>query len=88
MSIFLCFHIATVPFTDWHSRQYFFYLHGHHARWVPLSPQLGTSLGCRRRDGLQQLRVAANILNKQLHTNDKEWSSSLVVVRGANNPSL
>jgi hypothetical protein len=29
------------------------------------------------RDGLQQWRLAANILNKQLRTNDKEWSSNL-----------
>jgi hypothetical protein len=32
-------------------------------------------------------RVAANILNKQPRTADKGWSSSLVVGRGANNPS-
>ena len=33
-------------------------------------------------------RVAANKLNKQSWTADKGWSSSLGVVRGANNPSL
>jgi hypothetical protein len=32
-------------------------------------------------------RLAANILNKQPRTNDKGWSSSLGVGRGANNPS-
>jgi hypothetical protein len=32
-------------------------------------------------------RLAANILNKQRRTNDKVWSSSLGVGRGANNPS-
>jgi hypothetical protein len=31
-------------------------------------------------------RLAANILNKQPRTNDKGWSSSLGVGRGANNP--
>jgi hypothetical protein len=30
---------------------------------------------------------SANILNKQLRTNDKGWSSILGVGRGANNPS-
>jgi hypothetical protein len=28
-------------------------------------------------DGLQIWKAAANILKKQLHTADKEWSSSL-----------
>jgi hypothetical protein len=37
------------------------------------------------RDGPQQWRLAANILNKQPRTNDKRWSSSLGVGRGANN---
>jgi hypothetical protein len=32
-------------------------------------------------------RVAANILNKQSRTADKGWSSSLRVLRGANNSS-
>jgi hypothetical protein len=32
-------------------------------------------------------RVAANILNKQSRTENKGWSSSLGVGRGANNPS-
>jgi hypothetical protein len=32
--------------------------------------------------------VAASILNKQSRTADKEWSSSLGVERGADNPSL
>jgi hypothetical protein len=35
-------------------------------------------------DGLQIWRVAANILNMQSRTADKEWSSSLGVERGAN----
>jgi hypothetical protein len=38
-------------------------------------------------DGLQHWRLAANILNKQLWTNDKVWSSSWGVGREANNPS-
>ena len=39
-------------------------------------------------DGLQIWRAAANILNKQLRTADKRWSSSSEVGRGANNPLL
>jgi hypothetical protein len=39
------------------------------------------------RDGLQQWRLTANILNKQPRTNDKGWSSSLGVRCRANNPS-
>jgi hypothetical protein len=38
-------------------------------------------------DGLQIWRVAANILNKQSWTDDKGWSSSLGVGRGAINSS-
>jgi hypothetical protein len=40
-----------------------------------------------RRDSLQLRKLAANIMNKQPRTNDKGWSSSLGVGRGANNPS-
>jgi hypothetical protein len=43
---------------------------------VPLSPQHGASWRCGWRDGLQQCRVAVNILNKQQRINDKGWSSS------------
>jgi hypothetical protein len=52
-----------------------------------LSPQQGVSSGCRWRNSLQLWRVAANILHKQPRTNDKGWTSSLEVGRGANNPS-
>jgi hypothetical protein len=52
-----------------------------------LSPQHGGSSGCGWRNGLQLWGLAANILNKQLRTNDKGWSSSLGVGRGVNNPS-
>jgi hypothetical protein len=34
------------------------------------------------------MEIAVNILNKQPRTNDKQWSSSLGIGRGANNPSL
>jgi hypothetical protein len=56
-----------------------------HVRWVPCHhglacPQVGDGGGA-----LQFWRVAANILNKQLRTADKGWSSSLGVERGANN---
>jgi hypothetical protein len=37
----------------------------------PLSPQYGASTGCERRGNLQQCKVAANIFNKHLRTNDK-----------------
>jgi hypothetical protein len=37
------------------------------------------------RDGLQ-LEVSCYILNKQLRTNDKGWSSSLGIGHGAKNP--
>jgi hypothetical protein len=39
-------------------------------RWVPLSPHHGMSSVCG-------WKVAVNILNMQLQTNDKGWSSSL-----------
>jgi hypothetical protein len=38
-------------------------------------------------EGLQIWGVAVNILNKQLQTADKGWSSSLRVELGAKNPS-
>jgi hypothetical protein len=37
-------------------------------------------------EGLQILRIAANILNKQSREVDKDWSSSMGVGRVANNP--
>jgi hypothetical protein len=43
----------------------------------PLSPQHGTSSCCTCRDGLQQWRMGADILKKQVQTNYKGWSSSL-----------
>jgi hypothetical protein len=49
----------------------------------PCPPQHGASSGCGWRNGLQLWRVAANILNKQPWRNDKRWSSSLRVGRGA-----
>jgi hypothetical protein len=39
-----------------------------------------------RGDGLQIWRVAANILNKQSRTADREWPSSLGVGRGLKTP--
>jgi hypothetical protein len=50
-----------------------------------LSSWHGASSGCGWRNGLQLWRVAANILNKQSRTADREWSSSLGLGRGANN---
>jgi hypothetical protein len=57
-------------------------LHGHLRenvkcyRCVPLSPQHGASSGCGEREGLQQWRIAANMVNKQKRTNDKGRSFS------------
>jgi hypothetical protein len=53
---------------------------------VPLSPEHGASSACEWRDCPQQWKVAVNILNKQPRTNEKRWSSSLVVEHGANKP--
>jgi hypothetical protein len=53
-----------------------------------LSPRHGSSSGCGWRNGIELWKVAANILNKQPKTNDKEWSSSLGVGHGAKKPSL
>jgi hypothetical protein len=44
--------------------------------------------GTDRGDGLQIWNAAVNILNKELQTVDREWSSSLGVGQGANNSSL
>jgi hypothetical protein len=56
--------------------------------WVgPLSPRLGASSDCGRREVLRLRRVAANIFNKQSRTADKGWSSRLAGGRGTNNPS-
>jgi hypothetical protein len=52
----------------------------------PLSPRHGVSSGCGWREVLWVRRVAANILNKQSLTDDKGWSSSLGVGRGAATP--
>jgi len=45
------------------------------------------SSGCGWRRRLPDIGVAANILNKQSWTANKEWSSSLGVGHGDNNPS-
>jgi hypothetical protein len=54
------------------------------AKWVPL-----TTAWRVLRLQVEELppvwRISANILNKQLRTADKEWSSRLGVGRGANN---
>jgi hypothetical protein len=48
---------------------------------------VGVSSVCGWRNGLQLWRLTANILNKQPRADNKGWSSSLGVGRGANNPS-
>jgi hypothetical protein len=42
-------------------------------------------LGLQTGDNFQLLRLAENMLNKQLHKANKGWSSSLGVGKGANN---
>jgi hypothetical protein len=49
--------------------------------YIPIFHVVGLHGG----DGLQMWRFAANVLNIQLKTADDGWSSSLGVVRGANN---
>jgi len=53
-----------------------YYHHGMVCPWVAY-----------RGDGLQVWEVVKNILNNQLQTAYKGWSSSLVVGQGANNNS-
>jgi hypothetical protein len=56
-------------------------------RWVPCQHGKARPQVAEGGDGLQIWREAANILNKQSRTADKEWSSSLGVGRGANKSS-
>ena len=55
-------------------------------KWLPVTTAWRV-LRLRMEEQPPIWRVAANILNKQSRTADKEWSSSLGVGRGANNPS-
>jgi hypothetical protein len=68
-----------LPITFTQSSSAPFVLHNH-VRWDPLSQQHGASLGCG-------WRLAVSILNKQLQTDGKGWSSSFGIGRGANNTS-
>jgi hypothetical protein len=58
----------------------------HHVKWVHCHHGMARPRVADRGDGLQILRVAANMLNKHSRTADSGWSSSLGVGRGANNP--
>jgi hypothetical protein len=55
-------------------------------KWVPVTTAWRV-LRLRMEERPPIWMVAANILNKQSRTADKEWSSSLGVGRGANNSS-
>jgi hypothetical protein len=55
--------------------------------WSPCHHSTALPRVADRGDDLQLWSLAGNILNKQPRTNDKGWSSILVVGRGANNPS-
>jgi len=63
------------------------YIFFNHDKWVPV-----TMTWCVHRLWVEEqptiLRVAANILNKQLLTADKGWSTRLGVGQGVNNSSL
>jgi hypothetical protein len=58
-----------------------------HVRWVPCHQGMARPQLADGGDSLQFWRVAANMLNKQLWTAEKGWSSSLGDGRGANNSS-
>jgi hypothetical protein len=53
-----------------------------HVRWLPCHHGIARPQVADGEDTLQAWRIAANILNKQLRTADKGWSSSLGVGRG------
>jgi hypothetical protein len=55
-------------------------------KWVPITTAWRV-LGLRMEEPPTIWRVVANILNKQLRSADKGWSSSLGVGRSANNSS-
>jgi hypothetical protein len=87
LDVHIC-QVASFPFFMYILQQ------GHLTRWYArpmlggsLSVQHGTSSSYGWRNSLQLWRLVANILNKQLRSNDKGWSSILGVGRGANNPS-
>jgi hypothetical protein len=58
-----------------------------HEKWVPVTMAWHV-IKLRMKERPPILRVAMNILNKQLRTADKGWSSSFGVGQGANNSSL
>jgi hypothetical protein len=58
-----------------------------HVKWVPCHHGMARLQAADGGDALHVWSVAANILNKQYCTANKEWSSSLGVERGANNSS-
>ena len=55
-----------------------------HDKWVPVT-KAWRVLTLRMEQGPPMWEVATNILNEQSRTDDKGWSSSLGVGRGANN---
>jgi hypothetical protein len=57
-----------------------------HVRWAPCHHGMARPQVADGGDGLQLWREAANILNKQLRTADKGWSSSLGIGRGLTTP--
>jgi hypothetical protein len=59
-----------------------------HVKWVHCHHCMARPRVEDRGDGLQICSVAANILNKQSRTADSGWYSSLVVGRGAKNPTV
>jgi hypothetical protein len=57
-----------------------------HVKWVPCHHGMARPQFAGGGDGLQILKVAANILNKQSRTADRGWSSGLGVGRGLKTP--
>jgi hypothetical protein len=58
----------------------------HHVKWVPCHHGMTRPQVADGGEGLQIWRVDASILNKQLRTADKGWSSSLGLGRGLTTP--
>jgi hypothetical protein len=54
-------------------------LFANHVKWVPSHHGMSCPQVVDEGDGLQIWRIAANILNKQWHSADRVWSSSLGV---------
>jgi hypothetical protein len=57
-----------------------------HVKWISCCHGMARPQVADKGDGFQIWRVAANILNKQSRTAEREWPSTLVVGRGLTTP--